>query len=286
MTTPDATADREHRQALAVARVLVGVGIGVTVLAFLALVATVVLISAADARPLDPVTGDPAPLYLIADDGTPAARWIVIAPGGLLLVAACLVIFGELIRRGAWTERETTLLEGGSNVVDLVALPLRAHIAWLCAAVLAWCAVIAVPSILQSVGSWPGTLSPTARDAVWFVLALNGAFPAGLAAASAVSLLKKRTFDARAERGRATIREGSPAQRFWRLFSHRWRAELWIAAVAGAFAGSAPVAATNGAGVVAAVLLAIGVVLGALSVALALNAWRSGESLRRVESVA
>lgn len=260
-------------------------GIAFIVAAFLAVITTLVLIGVADAPTHDPSATAFLPRYVIADAYTDAENTIRAVPAALILLATCCLIPAELLRRGAWSERETTFMKGGSKVVALDALPLRTHVAWLTTAFAAWVILVPVPVFLSMREWWPSTLGFSARGASWYVLAFNGSIAALLCGMSAASLLKKKTYDARAAAGADSIVAGSRSVTFWRWFSHRWRMELTIGGVGAILLGLIPVLGVNGAALGAGICAIFGLCLAALSAYLCLNSWRSGEDLRQVESV-
>ncbi|WP_349899379.1 hypothetical protein [Parafrigoribacterium soli] len=277
--------DNGFERALTFSRSLYAAGIVFIALAFLAMLATLVLISIADAPVHDPSSTSFLPRYLIADAHSDAENWIRIAPAVLLLLATCCLIPAELLRRGAWSQRETTFFRGGSNVVALNALPVRTHVAWLTAAFAAWVVLVPVPVFLYVREWWPATLEAGARGAAWYVLAFNGSIAALLCGISAASLLKKKTYDARATAGAAAIDSDSRDARLWRWFSHRWRMELTLGGVGAILLGLVPVLGVTASPAGAAITGVIGLCVAGLSVYLCLNAWRSGEDLHQVESV-
>jgi hypothetical protein len=272
-----ARATRVSRISIAIAAVMV-------LLAFVLLILVMVFITIADRSA---TSASPAPLYLVGDGGSDdnASRWLISAPGVLVLLATVVAFISELYRRGTWRQHDRGFLQGGTNTVDLVALRTRTHIVLLLVAVVGWVAIVLAPVILEASGGWPGYLHPAAHHAAWSLLVGYGGLSAALAAASGASLLKKATYSARADAHQGSIRAGSFGVRFWRWFSFRWRFELWIAGIGGGIVACAPVAflfwPTSG----AFLTLAIGVVLCVIAIVLCLNAWRSGESLYRGESV-
>lgn len=265
-----------------IGRIGSAVGIILILLAVVSLVGIMVLLTIADRTA---TSSSPDPLYLVTGARGDTESWLVAAPGILILLATVVVYLGELTRRGTWLSHDRTFLQGGSTTVDLVALPRRTHLAWLAAAIVGWLVVLVVPVFVELGGGWPGTLHEEAHHAAWSLLVGYGGLVAALAAVSAVSLLKKATYDARQARGAASIVPKSFTVRFWRWFSFRWRLELWIAGIAGGLLGSLPVAVLFWPASGSLLLAAAGIVLAALAIVLSLNAWRSGESLTRSESV-
>lgn len=269
---------RAHRTwviAVVVAALLTLIGIGVLVL-------TMVFLTIADRSA---TSSNPAPLYLVAEDRTQTEKWLVGAPGVLLLLAIVVAFLAELYRRATWKTVDRGFIQGGSRTVDLVALPVRTHVAGMITALVAWAILILGPAVSELGHGWPVTLHSNAHHAAWSLLVAYGGISAGLGGASAASLLKKRTYDTRAERGAASIIAGSATTRFWRWFSFRWRLELWLAGIGGAILGGTSVAILFSAPTTWLTLGGVGLALAIVSVVLCLNAWRSGESLYRGESV-
>ena len=277
--------DNSLERTLGVSKILYAAGIFFVAAAFLAIIATLVLITCANALSHDPDATVSVPQYLIADARSDAANWITSAPGALLLLAACCIIPAELLRRGAWSERDTSFLKGGSKVVTLNALPMRTHVAWLTTAFAVWVLLVPVPVWLYTNHWWPATLGFSARNAALFILFFNGSIAALLCGMSAASLLKKRTYDARAAAGADSIVAGSHSVAFWRWFSHRWRMELTIGGVGAILLGLVPMFGVYELPVGAVLSGVSGLCIVGLSAYLCLNAWRSGEDLRQGESV-
>jgi uncharacterized membrane protein len=124
----------------------------------------------------------------------------------------------------------------------------------------------------------------SAAEQFWFTVTVYGAITGVIAAMVAVSLLKKLTYNPALQRNESSIAVGSPAQKWWRGFSHIWRAELGIAGAGGAAIGLSPLGLHLGSAAYGFGALVIGVALIALAVLAALNAWRSGLPVERVES--
>lgn len=105
-----------------------------------------------------------------------------------------------------------------------------------------------------------------------------------MAAIVGVSLLKKLTYNRLLARSGSTVAKGSASQQAWRTFSHIYRGELGIAGLAGATLGLSPLGVRLDSALYGFGMLAAGVILLTIAIALALNSWRSGLPVERVES--
>lgn len=193
--------------------------------------------------------------------------------------------FGQFSTRGRWgAEKKSSVLSSGSFRVDLRPISVGLHALFLALAVVAWVLVSPVPVALESSGAVNPPPGSSAAEQFWFTVVVYSAVTGGIAAVVGVSLLKKLTYSTLLERGGSGIVDGSPAQVAWRRFSHIWRGELMIAAIAGAALGLSPLGVHLDSAAYGLSFAVVGAVLLAASVAMALNSWRSGLPVERIES--
>jgi len=208
----------------------------------------------------------------------------IAAPALLLLLSMVAFFFGQYAARGRWGVGDDSPSSTGRFRVDLRPIGAGLHVILLAAAVVAWMLVLVVPVILDARGDLVLSDGGSAADQFWFVVIVYGVISAATAMMIAVSLLKKLTYNRSLARHAAAIRPGSSSQRLWRQWSHIWRGELGVAAFGGIALGLSPLGAPLGSAAFTLGMLAAGVVLTAFAVVLALNAWRSGLPVERVES--
>lgn len=191
---------------------------------------------------------------------------------------------GQYAVRGRWGVGGGGAVKGGSLTVELRPISVGLHACFVGLAVLAWALVMVVPVVLDARGMLTIPLGSSARNQFWFTVTVYGTITGVLAGIVAVSLLKKRTYNTSLARNLSTVVPGSRSQLWWRKFSHIWRSELGLAGAAGAALGLSPLGVHLQSPAYGFGALAIGVVLMAVAVVLALNSWRSGLRVERVES--
>jgi hypothetical protein len=192
--------------------------------------------------------------------------------------------FGQFAVRGRWSKARGEPAADGNYKVDLRPIGAGLHGVFLLLAVLAWALVMVVPVVADSRGQLNTGDGSSAAEQFWFTVTVYGAITGVIAAMVAVSLLKKLTYNRALLRHRSFIDPGSASQMWWRTFSHIWRAELGIAGFAGAALGLSPLGIHLHSAVYGVGALVVGLALGAVAVLAALNAWRSGLPVGRVES--
>ncbi|SFN93327.1 hypothetical protein [Mycetocola miduiensis] len=218
-------------------------------------------------------------------DDDPAGTMTIAFP--FLMVALSMIgfFFGQFGARGRWgTSEKTSVLQSGSFRVELRPISVGLHGLFLGLAVLAWALFVLVPVALEAAGTLSPAPGGSAAEQFWFTVVVYAVVTGAIAAVVAVSLLKKVTYNRSLERGRSTIVDGSPSQVAWRRFSHVWRGELMIAAAAGAAIGLSPIGFHLDSLAFGLAFAVAGAALLAASIALALNSWRSGLPVERVES--
>ncbi|TFD56083.1 hypothetical protein E3T55_00090 [Cryobacterium frigoriphilum] len=208
---------------------------------------------------------------------------IVGTPMIIFLLAFCLLMLGELLRRARWVRSDRGTWRGATNTATLRVLSPRVHLAWIAAPVLVWAALIAVPVALGRAGGWPAQVHYSIEEDVWMLLGMYGALASGVAAVIAVSLVKKLAYARRVAAG-TTLPAGT-GSRFWRGLTYFWRFDLWLAFLGGLFMGPGWIALYYDDPIFLLVPLGIGLVFLALGVICALNFWRSAEVLAAAESV-
>ncbi|RJT88543.1 hypothetical protein D6T64_10475 [Cryobacterium melibiosiphilum] len=196
---------------------------------------------------------------------------IIGIPMVLFLVAFCLLMLGELLRRA-----------GGvvASIPTLWVLSPRVHLAWIAAPVMVWVALIALPVGLGVVTGWPAALEPEVEKDVWMILGFYGAMALGVAAVIAVSLVKKLV-------GLHRPVVPTPAGTrlpFWRKVTYCGRFDLWPAFFGGAFLGPAWIALCYDDLLFLLVPLGTGLIVLAVAVLAACTFWRSAEILAAAET--
>jgi hypothetical protein len=192
--------------------------------------------------------------------------------------------FGQFAVRGRWSMATGKPAADGSYKVDLRPIGVGLHSVFLLLAVLAWALVMVVPVVADSRGALNTGDGSSATEQFWFTVTVYGTITGVIAAMVAVSLLKKLTYNRALLRHRSFIDAGSASQGWWRRFSHIWRAELGIAGFAGAALGLSPLGIHLHSAVYGVGALVIGLALGAVAVLTAVNSWRSGLPVERLES--
>jgi hypothetical protein len=205
-------------------------------------------------------------------------------PTLMALLSMTGFFFGQFAVRGRWGMGGDRSRSGGSFSVDLRPISVVLHAVLLAAAVLAWVLVMVLPVVADARGAIDIPDGSSAAEQFWFTVTVYGAITGVLAAMLAVSLLKKVTYNRALLAHRSSITKGSHSQEWWRRFSHIWRTELGIAACGGAALGLSPLGVHLGSATYGVGALAIGVVLIAVATLAALNSWRSGLPVERVES--
>lgn len=273
--TPPSQADRGERAATS--RRVVGIGGNVVgVVALLGALAAVAAILV--------FTNQGGSIGSVFEDDS-AGTMTIAFPFLLILLATTGFFFGQFATRGRWgSSGKASVLSSGSFRVDLRPISVVLHVLFLLVSVAVWVSVAPVPVLLETAGTVNPPPGSSAAKQFWFTVVVYAMVSGALAAVIAVSLLKKVTYNRSLERGRASIVDGSPAQVAWRRLSHIWRGELVLAGLAGAALGLSPLGIHLDSASYALAFAGAGVALLVASVAMALNAWRSGLPVERVES--
>lgn len=209
----------------------------------------------------------------------------IAVPFLVLLLSMIGFFFGQFAARGRWGMGEnTSTWSSGTFRVVLRPVSVSLHALFLAAALLAWAVVLPLPVALQASGIIGTDEGSSAAEQFWFTVVVYGVVAGAIAAVVGVSFLKKISYNRLLTRGRDRIVDGSPSQVAWRRFSHIWRGELMIAAVGGAALGLSPLGIHLDSVSYGLALAAAGAALIIAAVAIALNCWRSGLPVERVES--
>ncbi len=268
-------------------RVCLWVGIGLSALAVVTLAALLWFFARiVDVNPLEASVTVPG-AFLLSHHDTEVVSLLIAVPGVLLLLAMISLFFFALLRRS--TElgvASRSMWAGGSVTAQLKPLATGYHLAWIAVAVLAWLLLIVVPMRLALGGGWPASLEDSPATFTYLALGMYGGLSAALAVVLSVSLVKKTVY-------RVTIRRRGPAalgggsgRSFWRWFTFRWRFDLWLAGVGGAFLGTCWLALIFDDSGFFLTTLGLGLVFTAVGVATAVQYWRAGEPLGAAESFA
>ena len=273
-------ATKAHEGSVGFRRVVAIVGNTVGVLALLAAIAGV--------GAMLWITANGTSMSRIFEDDVAGTRTIS-APTLLALLALVGLIFGQFASRGMWgigLSKGPSLngRGGGTFAVQLRPISVPLHLLFIVLAVVVWLLVLPVPVVLDRGGEIPALPGSSALEQFWFTVTVYGALSGAVVAMITVSLLKKLSYNRSLERNREAIVPNSPEQRFWRKFSHIWRAELLVAALGGAALGLSPLGIPLDSPAYGFGMLGAGLVLFVASIPLALNAWRSGLPVERVES--
>ena len=214
------------------------------------------------------------------------------------LIATCLLIPGEQLRRGAMGENpdapQGRFLSTASVISRFRPLSLGWHALWSGLGLLVCLIILAVPAIealthqvippfgyaLDLIGGW----------------LLIGFFSFAIVAASLASLYKKAHYLKLVADGGDPLGEGSAGAAVWRFVTYRWRFDLWVAAIGGAafsLGFIAPVLADPSVpGDVASalafggVMLVVGAGVFAVGLWMSSNYWKAGRPLGSGESYA
>lgn len=205
-------------------------------------------------------------------------------PTLMALLSMTGFFFGQFAVRGRWGLGGGAPRSGGGFTVELRPISVGLHALFLVLAVLAWALVMLLPVVADVRGTIDIPDGSSAAEQFWFTVTVYGAITGVLAAMVAVSLLKKLTYNTALRANESSITNGSHAQLWWRGFSHIWRTELGLAGAGGAALGLSPLGVHLDSAAYGLGALAIGVVLVAAAVLAALNSWRSGLPVERVES--
>ncbi|NOJ61138.1 hypothetical protein [Arthrobacter sp. 260] len=192
--------------------------------------------------------------------------------------------FGQFALRGRWGESRVSGSSGGSFAVDLRPISVWLHALLLGLAIIAWILVMVMPLVLDLRGEIAASDGSSAREQFWFIVTVYGTITGALAAMVGMSLVKKLTYNRALKRHGWSVEQGSATQLWWRNVSHIWRTELGIAALGGAALGLAPLGLHLNSALYGLSFTAAGIILLVLSLRFALNAWRSGLPIERVES--
>lgn len=219
---------------------------------------------------------------VFADDV--AGTTTIAFPTLMALLSLTGFIFGQFAVRGRWGMSEGGRSTGGSITVELRPIGVGLHVIFLMLSLIAWVLVMVVPVVLDAQDALRIPDGSSAREQFWFTVTVYGALTGALTAMIGLSLLKKLTYDRALARSTSQIRPGSGSQVWWRTFSYIWRAELGIGAVGGAALGLSPLGVHLDSPAYGLGAVAIGVLLMGIAAVTALNAWRSGLPVQRVES--
>jgi hypothetical protein len=201
----------------------------------------------------------------------------------MLLLSLIGFFFGQYALRGTWGVG-TKKQRDGSFVVNIRPVSVPLHALLLAGALIAWVLVMVVPVYLDTRGEIDASPGSSAVEQFWFTVTIYGVVTGIVSGMVGMSLLKKLTYNRFLERSRSFIDSGSQSQLAWRKFSHIWRGELGIAACAGAALGLSPLGIHLDSAAYGVGMLAAGLVLLTVSALLALNSWRSGLPVERLES--
>lgn len=203
----------------------------------------------------------------------------------MALLSMIALFFGQFATRGVWgTGRKSSVFSGGSFRVDLRPIGPGLHSLFFALALLAWVLVAPLPVALEASGAVNPPPGSSAAEQFWFTVVVYAMVTGALAAVVGVSLLKKVTYNRLLERGRGSIVTGSSSQGAWRWLSHIWRGELGLAALAGAAFGLSPLGVHLDSTAYGLACAGAGIALLMASIVMALNSWRSGLPIERVES--
>ncbi|RLQ85371.1 hypothetical protein D9V28_00285 [Mycetocola zhadangensis] len=203
----------------------------------------------------------------------------------MLFLSMIGFFFGQFASRGRWGVGENmSAWSSGTFRIVLNPTSVALHTTLWLLAILAWVLVLPFPVYLDVVGKLALEDGSSSARQFWFAAIAYGAIAGAIASVVFVSLLKKLTYNRLLDRNRASIVDGSATQVAWRRFSHIWRGELMVAAVAGGALGLAPVGFHVDSSAYVLSFAAAGVGLLIASIVMALNAWRSGLPVERVES--
>jgi hypothetical protein len=214
-----------------------------------------------------------------------------------LLVAACLVIPGEQLRRGNIGPNPVapgTLLPKASNISRFRTLGVGWHALWALLGLAVALVLEIVPAAATLTKTWPTTL-PFEYDftQTWQI---TGLAALGISTAALTSLYKKIHYrGVLARRGIAAL-AGAGSASLWSALTFRWRLDVWCGALGGVLGGFACASvslidwdATSDRGsevaFVAAVLVGAAVLL-ILGLWMASNFWKAGRPLGAGESYA
>jgi hypothetical protein len=229
-------------------------------------------------------TNDGVPIGDVIEDDYTGTTTIAF-PFLMLVLSLIGFFFGQFASRGRWgTGPNTSVWSSGTFRVVLNPISVALHALFFALAVIAWALVLPVPVFLDASASLTLPEGSSEAEQFWFTVSVYGAVTGGLAAIVGVSLLKKLTYNRSLERGRSSIVDKSSSQVAWRRFSHIWRGELMIAALGGAALGLAPLGVHLDSAAYGFAFAGAGIGLVVAAVVLALNAWRSGLPVERVES--
>jgi hypothetical protein len=218
-------------------------------------------------------------------EGDSTGTGAIAFPFLMAMLSMIALFFGQFATRGVWgTGRKSSVLSSGSFRVDLRPIGLGLHSLFFVLALLAWVVVAPLPVALEASGTVNPPPGSSAAEQFWFTVVVYAMVTGALAAVVGVSLLKKVTYNRLLERGRGSIVTGSSSQVAWRRLSHIWRGELGLAALAGAAFGLSPLGAHLDSTAYGLAFAGAGIALLMASIVMALNSWRSGLPVERVES--
>jgi hypothetical protein len=214
-----------------------------------------------------------------------------------LLVATCLVIPGEQLRRGnigPSGQPQTTLLPKASNVSQFRTLGIGWHATWAVVGLGVALVLVGIPAASALTGRWPVTLWGAADfSSDW---ALCGLVGLGIAFAALTSLYKKLHYRTVLSRRGPTALGGTARAAVWAWLTFRWRLDLWASAVGGMVAGLAGATVSlvdwnstgdrGPASIFMCILLAVALALVVLGLWMASNFWKAGKPLGAGESYA
>lgn len=281
-TTTEATTGRNTR-----GLILLSIGVVLTLAAIGLLFVTILGISSLQAETLARISEENLSYraeFGFVERELSSLSAMTAIPAAILLAAACFLIPGYLRRRGVMAERDTTFWRGGSTSAKFKPLPLGLHAAWLLLPLAAWVLLVLIP-LQNLIGgtAWPAGLEDDNATAVWMLLASYGGLAAALFAVILVSLVKKAVYMARVQSHPEAV-DGSAGKGLWRWITFRWRFDLWLAGLGGAFVGLCWIALGFEDTPFFITSLCIGLALVVAGLLLAVNYWRAGEPLGAAES--
>lgn len=264
--------------------IVVGIGIALAVLGLAAVAANLIFFSRlVDVAEWDTDVTVPGGLFALSPSVIEQLTFFVIVPGGIFVLALCFIMTGRVLRGRVWT-RETTGLQGGTVVAVNTYLSPRAQLAWVAVALAFWFLLVIVPVLTALGGAWPATVRELPQVYVWMTLGMYGALASAIAGVLVVSHLKKQRYLAMVAADDARLRQ--PPQGGWRWATFRWRFDLWLGGLGGAFAGASWLALPFGDVLFLVLPLFGGFTLIALGVWMARQYWRAGVPLGMGESYA
>ena len=268
-------------------RACLGVGIGLSVLAIGTVGALLWFFARlVDVNPLEASVTVPG-AFLLSHREVDSVSLLIAVPGVLLLLATIAFFFFVLLRRSTELGVATlSMWAGGSVTAQLKPLSTGYHLAWIAVAVAGWLTLIVLPVVLAVGGGWPAMLEEKPATYTYLTLGMYGGLSAALALVLTVSLAKKTGYRATIRRRGAAALGGGAGRSFWRWFTLRWRFDLWLAGVGGAFLGTCWMALIFDDTGFFVTAIGLGLAFTAAGLFAALQYWRAGEPIGAGESFA